>query len=120
MKLDWAQLIILGITKLVIPNTITQLGNYCFADNILLESVEINSRTISWGEFNGCTNLKNVVISNQTKSISYMVFKGCTNLTAITYEGTQDEWNSISKHTYWLENSSLEKVICSDGEIDLK
>lgn len=49
MKLDWAQLIILGITKLVIPNTITQLGNYCFADNILLESVEINSRTISWG-----------------------------------------------------------------------
>lgn len=120
MKLEVAQLIILGITKLIIPNTITQLENYCFADNILLESVEINSQTISWGEFRGCTNLKNVVISNQTKSISYGVFVGCTNLTAITYEGTQDEWNSISKNTNWLLQASLEKVICSDGEIDLK
>lgn len=119
MKLEEVALIILGITKLIIPDTITQLGMHCFADNLFLESVEINSRAISWGEFRGCTNLKNVIISNQTKSISYASFSGCANLTAITYEGTQDEWNSVSKNTNWLLGASITKVICSDGEIDL-
>lgn len=113
------QLIIRGITKLVIPSSVKTSNIYCFADNTELVSVELHSKTIGWSSFSGCSKLESMTIGEELESISWKSFGNCTNLTTLTYQGTIEQWNSISKNTSWINDSVITKIICSDGEIDL-
>ena len=58
------------------------------------------------------------VISNKVTTIGNWSF-GDTTYTELNYEGTIEEWNKITKMSNWLTFSKLQKVICSDGEIEL-
>jgi len=62
------------ITNLVIPNTITSLGNYTFYN---------------------CSSLKSVTIPNSVTSIESSTFKGCSGLTSVTINS-----NAIVSKTY--------------------
>lgn len=88
-----------SVTKIVIPNV---------------------ARCISWWAFSGCENLVEVVIPTSITKIEYCVFYGCDNLTTIIYEGTKAQWNSISKNSVWCGTNSLQKIVCTDGEITYK
>jgi len=49
----------------------------------------------------GLTSLTSVVIGGSVTSIGIYAFSGCTSLTSIKYRGTEAQWNSISKGSYW-------------------
>ena len=74
------------ITDLVIPNSVTSIGNYAFCDCSGLTSVTIpNSVTrIGTGAFRDCSGLTSVTIPNSVTSIGYGTFSNCSGLTTVT------------------------------------
>ena len=52
-------------------------------------------------------------------SIGECAFASCFSLTSITYNGTQSQWNKISKASSWKNNSAIKTITCTDGVITL-
>ena len=81
-----------NLESIVIPETITEMGNYVFAGCKNLESI-ILPKTITligYGAFEGCENLTSIEIPN----IIYMpwcAFKNCKKLSQINFPETLEE-----------------------------
>ena len=71
-----------SLTSLVIPDSVTNIGDYAFwgcsdlADIVIPDSVT----SIGDGAFVGCTSLKSLVIPDGVTSIGAWAFSGCNNL----------------------------------------
>ena len=74
-----------GITKIEIPETVTEIGDYAFAYFDKLTSVNIPNCVTSIGDdaFSGCSNLTSITIPGSVTSIGNYAFSGCSNLTSI-------------------------------------
>lgn len=72
-------------TKVVMPNTVTSIGNNAFKDCKKLTSITISARVTSIGQdaFFGCENLTSVTIPKSVTSIGEYAFYN-TKLTSIT------------------------------------
>lgn len=94
--------------------------NHSFAGLPITEIVlPENIQAISYGAFSYCNKLEYVYISKNIKRIEKFAFYGC-RLWGINYEGTMEEWKSqVALLNAWDANSSIKKVLCSDGEIDI-
>ena len=75
-----------NLTNIQIPNSVTSIGDYAFEDCTSLISFTIpNSVTcIGYGTFLNCTNLTNIHIGNSVKELSPQAFQGCTSLVHVT------------------------------------
>ena len=87
------------IKDLVIPNSVTSIGNYAFEDCSGLTSVTIPNSVTSIGKaaFSGCTGLTSVTIPNSVTSIGDYAFSNCTGLTSVTIPNSV---TSISSYTF--------------------
>ena len=74
------------ITNLIIPNSVTSIGNYAFANCSGLTSITIGNSVTSIGNsaFYYCSGLTSVTIPNSVTSIGNHVFWGCSGLTSVT------------------------------------
>ena len=74
------------LTDLVIPNSVTSIGNYAFIDYSKLTSVTIpnNVTHIGVSAFYRCSSLASVTIGNNVTSIGEAAFSGCSSLTSLT------------------------------------
>ena len=74
------------IKDLVIPNSVTSIGNFAFSGCSGLTSITIpNSVTsIGSGAFRECIGLVSVIIPNSVTSIGSTAFFGCTSLASVT------------------------------------
>ena len=75
-----------GLTSVTIPNSVTSIGNYTFRDCTGLTSVTIGNSVTSIGEsaFSFCTGLTSVTIPNSVTSIGSEAFYCCRGLTSVT------------------------------------
>ena len=107
--------------NITIPNSVTSIGFNAFWGCDSLTSIEIPNSVTSIGSsaFRDCDSLMNVTIGNSITRIGYYVFSHCDNLTSIAFDGTTEQWNAIDKAESWVDYSSLEAIICSDGVITL-
>ena len=78
------------VTEIVIPDTVTSIGNYAFYDCTFLTSIEIPDSVTSIGEyaFYKCTSLTSIEIPDSVTSIGNYVFYKCTSLTSIEIPDT--------------------------------
>lgn len=60
-----------------------------------------------------------ITISDSVTSIGVCAFGDCTSLTTITYTGTIEQWNLITKNDDWNFNVPAAEVVCSDGVVAL-
>lgn len=91
------------IQEVIIPDSITSIENYAFYNCSNLRSVIISEKVVSIGSYSfyGCTSMSSITISASVAIIGDYAFSDCTALTTINYVGTAEQWNSISKGTYW-------------------
>ena len=88
-------------TKIVLPEGITTIAQYAFAECLTLRDVVISEgvTTISDGAFYLCNNMNgSIVIPTSVKTIGKYAFYG-PQLSRVYYRGTSAQWNSISKGT---------------------
>lgn len=84
-----------NITSLVIPESVTEIDSYAFANFLELTSVTIGTNVFR---------------------IESVAFANCIKLTSITYQGTTAQWSSVEKRDLWNHGSSF-SVICTDGTV---
>ena len=72
-------------SHVVIPNTVTAIGDDAFKNNKTMMTVDIPDGVESIGNsaFYGCTSLIEVVIPDSVESIGSSAFYGCTNLVSV-------------------------------------
>ena len=133
-----------SLVSITIPNSVTSIGEYAFEDCSSLTGITISGSvtSIEFGTFSGCSSLTsialpdsvtsikenglgycrgliNITIPNSVTSIGDRAFEDCSSLTNITYNGTQEQWNSISKDEWWKSYSSFKTITCTDGVIQI-
>ncbi len=85
-----------GLTKIVLPDSVTSIGASAFYR---------------------CSKLTYIRISAGLTSIADNAFAWCRNLTEIEFGGTMAEWEAIAKADQWDLNDTAYTVHCTDGDI---
>ena len=88
-----------NLTSVTIPNSVTSIGDYAFYDCTSLTSVTIPNSVTSIGNyaFSWCTGLTSVTIGNSVTSIGAWAFSNCEALTSVTIPNSV---TSIGWHTF--------------------
>lgn len=132
------------MTGLLIPKSITTIGNIAFyncrkmksvifeegiqlvsipqeafRDCAALTSIEIPPGVTALGKavFGNCKALANVTLPASVTTFSDNVFIQSTALNAIKFGGTIAQWEAISKPTSWNAYCSAITVTCTDGTV---
>lgn len=114
-----------SLTNIVIPNSVISIGEEVFQNCGNLTSVVIpdSITSISKSTFSSCSSLTSVVIPNSVTSIDEYAFSYCGKLEEITYKGTRKQAIQLGignkSRKKWRANSSIKKIICSDGVVEL-
>jgi len=90
-----------NLTSVTIPDSVTSIGNNCFYSCISLTSVIIPDNVTSIGDyaFNYCKSLTSVTIGNSVTSIGEYAFIACTALTDVIIGNsvTSIGWSAFSE-----------------------
>lgn len=78
--------------EIVLPNTITSIGEKAFICCVDLETINIPEGVTEIGDlaFWGCESLRSIVIPEGVTTIGERTFRACTNLTSVTIPSTVD------------------------------
>ncbi|MDE6029808.1 MAG: leucine-rich repeat protein [Clostridiales bacterium] len=80
------------VTKLVIPSSVTKVGNYTFHNSEYLQEVEFtgdkNTVLVTQGTnmFKLCSQLRSVIFTNKITTITSNMFQDCSSLTTVAFE----------------------------------
>ena len=104
------------VMDLVIPNSVTSIGNYAFYNCSGLTSLTIPNSVTSIGRnaFSGCSGLTSVTIPNSVTSIGDFAFLGCSGLTSVEapagfFDVPENNWPDYTK--------ILNQVVVNSGEL---
>ncbi len=106
-----------------IPGRFKTIGELCFTHSESLEKVEFEEGVeyFAAGVFHNCHALKRVILPSSIIHLPSYTFKGCTQLEEIEYHGdVRTARNDVFVRLNVLAESAVQKVICKDGELEVK
>lgn len=79
-------------------NNALYIGNYLMSGKKINGEYAIKSETrlIAGAAFNGCKNLKCIIIPDSIIDIGEDAFWSCTNLSDVYYSGTEEQWKNVN------------------------
>ena len=86
------------LTYLQIPNTVTSINNNAFGN---------------------CVALTSVTLPDSVTSIDVAAFSYCSKLTDFNFNGTMEQWTSITLGRNWKLDTPFTVVHCTDGDVTL-
>ena len=101
---------------------LSSIGDYAFYFCGRLTSATIGNRVkyIYESTFNGCPDLTQVIIHSDFIDTRPYSFSYCENLKDIQFKGTKKQAIEIGlKRNSSREDSAIERIICSDGVIEI-
>ena len=110
------------LKEITIPDSVTKIGYEAFAECVTLRTVTLGKglTKISGALFSGCTNLKSITIHKGVKTISGEAFLGCGKLKDIYFFGARSLWKSIKVSAPDPEMTKATLHLCtSNGTCDL-
>ena len=104
-----------GVTEVVIPEGVKEIGWRVFEHCTKLKSVKIPDSVVEIGSsaFLGCKSLTSVIIPDSVTKIGSDAFSGCTSLTSVTIP---DSVTTIGGWAFY-RCFSLEKIVTPDFEV---
>ena len=105
-----------SLTSITIPNSVTSIGWYAFADCTSLKHATINTEEVGYA-FSGCTSLESVILGDNVTSIYGGAFKGCTSLTSITIPDsvTSIGYSAFDNTAYYNNESNWDNGVLYIG-----
>lgn len=129
------------IRGVIIPDSVVSIGNGAFSGCEALSSVTFGANsqltTIGSSAFSACAELTSITIPSKVTVLNNSTFQDCkklasitlpggltrigafscksTALAAITFNGTVEQWNAISKGNDWRGGAPTTIVTCNDG-----
>ena len=93
-------------TGFTIPNGVTSINQWAFADCKTIVRVKIHDDVTSIGDcaFDYCSNLNTVIIGDGVTNIGDFAFYQCTSLSDVYYTGSEAEWADLTIGSF---NSNL-------------
>ena len=116
---DYAFMECTGLTDILIPSSVTDIGYGAFRGCSRLTELTIPSSVTSIRDsaFSECSGLKKLSIPSSVTNIGNAAFNGCIGLTDIFYLGTKAQWGLISKDLTWDYDTGNYIIHCTDGDI---
>lgn len=110
----YSNIVQMPINKLTI-NHVDTIGGGVFrnVDDLQLVDIQSGTRYISSSSFRDCDNLQTVYLPPSVERINNYAFYNCPLLTDIYFNGTQQQWNSVTKSAYWKPNATKEHWHCT-------
>lgn len=92
-----------SITELKLPSSLISLDSQAFAEMSFLKEITIPNKIIRlpFQAFNNDVQLETVTLPRSLNIIDNSVFRNCTSLNKIIYEGSEKEWDLITKYPNW-------------------
>ncbi|MBQ6701918.1 MAG: leucine-rich repeat domain-containing protein [Clostridia bacterium] len=111
-----------SLTNITIPDSVTEIDQFAFNKCTSLTSITIpdSVTTIGWYAFYNCTSLTNITILGSVTEIGKCVFNNCTSLKNIKYAGTVEQWEAVYKNEAGNKYAPDTVVVCTDGEVSIK
>lgn len=105
------------LTNVIIPNSVTTIGNYTFAD-CGLTSINIPNSVISIGEyaFDGCQKLNSVIVGSSVESIGHGAFR-CSSITSISVDDQNQTYDSRDNCNAIIETETNTLIAGSQSTI---
>ena len=113
-----------AIAEVTVPASVKTWGKYAFSGCAKLKTARVACDSIGAFAFTRCTALSSLTISANCRTFGENMLAYCESLTAITYEGTIAQWNTITKPVNWMSsgehsyNNYLKKIQCIDGYLE--
>lgn len=99
-----------SLKTIVIPDTVTEIGNGAFMDFYGLEYIDIPTSVTEIGDnaFNGCSQLASITIPNSVTEIGDAAFRYCSSLQSVSLtEGLKSIGDYAFSGAYELSNIKL-------------
>lgn len=86
-----------NLTSIIIPDSVTLIGDNAFNSCYNLEKIVMGSGTVTIGSgaFYDCFALKEIIISENITTIGVGAFENVDNMADVYYNGTSEQWNEI-------------------------
>lgn len=101
-----------SLTSITIPNSVKSVGSYAFYNCKSLKSITIpdSVKSIGYWAFFYCESLTTVIIPDNTTTISNLVFYGCDSLKQVIFKGkTLKKIKKMKNYPFGIENESIIK-----------